>query len=494
MVMGRSRSVRHVKLALAAGALLALASCNALTGASDLEISACTACGSDEAGGGNVEGGGVDGAPRDSSSRDAIGDASIEGPGGYLDTSFGTAGILDIDDLLPNVHAVAVRADGRILVAGDASSDLAAVAITPAGVVDTTFGLGGRVIRGHGNVSSGYAVTFDSQGRALVAGVSVTVVPATGASTRYAYVVRMGPSAVDTTFGSNGGSGLGSWRGDKGGEEARGVVTAAGDSCVMVVSQGNDHVFVRLTGAGVPDGAFGDQGRGEVVNVGGAPVGIIGAPGGFVSGGSGSAFNLGQAVAVAKVSLVGLPAPNFGMASKGTSRIGPNNNQNGRALALQSDDKIVVAGDYDPNVINVRRQAAATRFTSTGIVDTTYGIAGKAEIDVSEPLVAKDTDAQSVAALVDAKGRALVVGTVTDKSTVVGGGGDRTRTWVARLRADGSLDPLFGTNGKLFVGTAPSRRQAYAAALQPDGNLVITGTDLNGGRAFVARIVTTTTK
>lgn len=491
--MRRSRSVRHLTVALAACALVALASCNALTGASDLEITACPTCGSDEAGGGNVEGG-ADGTTRDSSSPDALGDTSAEGPGGFLDTSFGTAGILDIDTLLPDVHAVAVRADGRILVAGDASSDLAAVAITPAGVVDTTFGMGGRVIRGSGNASSGYAVTFDSQGRALVAGVSVTVVPTTGASTRYAYVVRMGPSAVDTTFGSNGGSGPGSWRGDNGGEEAHGVVTAAGDSCVLAVSQGNDHVFVRLTGAGAPDGAFGDEGRGEVLDVGGAPTGIIAAPGGFVSGGTGSIVNVGPAVAVAKVSLVGLPAPNFGMASKAMSRIGPNNNQNGRALALQSDDKIVVAGDYDPNVINVKRQAAATRFTSTGAVDTTYGIAGKAEIDVSDPIVAKDSDAQSVAALVDSKGRTLVVGIVTDKSIAGAGGGDRTRTWVVRLRTDGSLDPLFGTNGKLFVGTAPSRRQASAAALQPDGRLVITGTDLNGGRTFVARIITTTTK
>ena len=104
--------------------------------------------------------------------------------------------------------------------------------------------------------------------------------------------------------------------------------------------------------------------------------------------------------------------------------------------------------------------------------------------------MARETETTNTNLALDSAGRALVVGNVYDK---LNAGGDRTRAWVARVRTDGTLDPLFGTQGKLVIGTAPAQLLVRCAALQPDGKLVIVGLDTNGNKLFLARIITSTT-
>lgn len=474
--------VAHV---VGASALVILVACNALNGASDLRIGDCEGCGAE--GGVGIEGGadGVGGG--DGPSNDGPkADVTSEGSGGFLDPSFGSGGIVALDNVLNDARAVAVRSDGRILVVGEAQNELAAVALIPSGVLDMTFGTNGRIlVNGTGSSSTGRACSFDSKGRALVAGSEVVV--AGMVSNRYAYAARIDGSLLDATFGSGG-----RWRGGSSGQEACGIVATANDAPVVAVVQGDDYAFWRLSAGGTVDGTFGDMGEGTVFNVGGQPGGLVAVTDGFVSGGTGNAPGIGRAFAAAKVSLSGVPVATFGALGKAFSRVSVDDNQGGRAIALQADGKIVIAGDYDPRVPMVKRVGAVTRLSPAGGVDATYGSGGKVAIDLTEPLVGRETETTSSAAVIDTSGRALVVGTVFDKP--VANTGDRTRVWIARLRADGSFDPLFGTNGKLFIGTAPARLEARGAALQPDGKLVVVGANQNGNTMFVARIVTSTIK
>lgn len=464
-----------------------LAACNALNGSGDLSVGPpCEGCDAVDGSSGNDATALVDGpstldpdAPLDGPGPDA----AKEGPGGTLDPTFGVGGLVVLDPPLVDPRAVAVRADGRIVVVGSFSNDLAAAAFTPAGVVDATFGTAGRVVKGSSDASYGSAIAFDSKGRAVIGGTAIVV--GTSLTTRYGYAVRIGESAVDTTFAT-----LGAVRGTTGGQEVRGVVITAGDSSVYAVSNGDDHRFLRLDANGAQDTSFGSSGTAIVDNVGGEPVGLVALADGFVSGGTGDTAT-GKALAATKVTLAGQPALTFGLGAKATSKVGPNNNELGRSIAAQADGKAVVAGDYDPNVGLVRRVAAVTRFTTTGQVDVSYGTGGKVAIDLTESAVARDTETTNTNVVLDAKGRALVVGSVQDKSLV--GAGDRFRAWVVRLDTGGSFDPLFGAQGKLVFGTAPARLEVRGAALQPDGKLVIVGVDTNGNKLFLARIITSTT-
>lgn len=462
-----------------------LVACNALTGAGDLTVSPCDGCEEIE-GGIRVDGAVPEDGPgptADGATDAPAGDTAKEGPGGTLDPTFGTGGFVVMDPLV-DPRAVAVRADGRIVVVGASSNELAAAAFTPTGGLDLTFGSAGRVIRGQGNSSVGSAVAFDSQGRVVVGGTSITV--ATYA-VHFSYAVRIGASQVDTTWGNGG-----SFRGGTGGQDVRGIVVSTGDAVVLAVADKNDHAFIRLGANGLLDDTFGANGTATVQNVGGEPTGLVARPDGFISCGTGSSLvGAGQSLATAKVSLVGQPVNTFGTLAKATSKLGPNNNENGRSIAAQADGKLVVGGDYDPNVNLVQRATGVTRFTTSGQIDSTYATAGKVAIDLSEPLVGRETETFDTNLLLDSSGRALVVGNVHDKLLA---GGDRYRGWIMRLRSDGTPDPLFGTQGVLVVGISLARLEVRGAALQPDGKLVIVGVDNNSNKLFLARIITSTTQ
>lgn len=467
---------------IAAGALVALASCNLLTGAADLTTDLCETCG---------EGGsGDDGGSSESSTLDRVGsdgsteDGGIEGPGGALDPAFGNGGTVDLDALL-SPYAVGARNDGRLLVVGESGNQLAALALQPSGAPDTTFGTNGRVVRNQGDQSNGRAISFDSAGRALVAGQSVTaMLPITST---FAHVVRFGNTGVDTTFAINGG-----WRGTNNGEYANGIVTSPTDGAMITVTGGSDHKILGLTPDGDLDQNFGSNGIGQVQGVGGATIGLVRAPDGYVTGGLGN-LPTGRSLAAARLTLAGAPVLTYGTTGKAYADIS-DDNETATALARQADGAVILAGDYDAKGSTAtRRIAAVGRIGPTGTADTAYGTAGKAEIDLTEPLVSREADTRIIAMFVDTKGRALVVGSVTDRP-VAPGMNERNRAWVARLKADGSFDPLFGVQGKVFLNPATVRITPTGAALQADGKLVVVGRNIgNGNRLWLARIITSTT-
>ena len=95
---------------------------------------------------------------------------------------------------------------------------------------------------------------------------------------------------------------------------------------------------------------------------------------------------------------------------------------------------------------------------SPGDLDTSFAGNGKKAINFG------GTD-EVQAVLVQPNGRIVLAGS----------GGASTSFCVARLRANGLLDTTFGSRGKRKIDFGGEDERAFAAALQPDGKIVVVG-------------------
>ncbi|MGE0028095.1 MAG: hypothetical protein AB7O78_02375 [Thermoleophilia bacterium] len=153
--------------------------------------------------------------------------------------------------------------------------------------------------------------------------------------------------------------------------------------------------------------------------------------------------------------------------------------ESGSAVALQPDGRIVVAGGTTAGG-NVDFAVARLR-NPQGDFDPAFGLGTGRSYTGFAP--AATDQAEAVALQPD--GAIVVAGTSN--------AGDGTDFAVARLRnPQGDLDPAFGGGtGRSLGGFAPgSRDSASAVALQPDGRIVVAGeTNVNGDYDFaVARL------
>jgi uncharacterized delta-60 repeat protein len=124
---------------------------------------------------------------------------------GSLDTSFGTGGkaVTPMSAGADSLYAVAIQADGKILLVGGAAAsggidDFALARYTTAGALDPTFGTGGRVTTPIGtSADSGRSVALQTDGRIVVAGLAYI-----GGSSDFA-LARYGVAQGDTRVGAN---------------------------------------------------------------------------------------------------------------------------------------------------------------------------------------------------------------------------------------------------------------------------------------------------
>ncbi len=124
-----------------------------------------------------------------------------------------------------------------------------------------------------------------------------------------------------------------------------------------------------------------------------------------------------------------------------------------RALALQSDGKIIAAGDMSHNAFTL------ARYNPDGSLDTSFDGDGKVLTD----LVGQD-EIKAVAVQSDGK--------------IVVAGRNYNDIAVARYNPDGSLDTTFDEDGIVVTGIASvygDNDDGRAIALQPDGKILVTG-------------------
>jgi uncharacterized delta-60 repeat protein len=144
-----------------------------------------------------------------------------------------------------------------------------------------------------------------------------------------------------------------------------------------------------------------------------------------------------------------------------------------KAVAIQSDGKIIVAGTSTANSSNI----VLARLNTNGSLDTSFG-AGNADgtPDGVVSLSLGDGDDVANALAIQADGKIVVAGTTTSIDT-------SSNIVVARLNTNGSLDISFGAgnidgtpDGVVSVSLGDGDDAANAMAIQADGKIVVAGT------------------
>jgi uncharacterized delta-60 repeat protein len=132
-------------------------------------------------------------------------------------------------------------------------------------------------------------------------------------------------------------------------------------------------------------------------------------------------------------------------------------------VLLQPDGRIVVTGTATTLWDGVRDDSdfAAVRLNADGTLDTGFGSAGRATVGLAGSLEFAN------AAALQPDGKILIAGRViADRASP-------NETLVARLNADGSLDPSFGTAGVRGFALSPLNDEAMDMVVQPDTRIVI---------------------
>lgn len=150
----------------------------------------------------------------------------------------------------------------------------------------------------------------------------------------------------------------------------------------------------------------------------------------------------------------------------------PNANINVSSIAVQSDGKILLGGDFtslSPNGGAAAARNRIARVNADGTVDTTF-----------DPNA--DSGVSSIA--VQSDGKILLGGSFN--TLAPNGGANVTRNRIARMNVDGTLDTAFDPNANNFV---------YSIALQSDGKILVGGAFTSVGgqtRSLFARLINDT--
>jgi uncharacterized delta-60 repeat protein len=239
---------------------------------------------------------------------------------GTLDASFGSGGQVttNFGNEYDYAYAVAIQSDGKIVAAGYAfiwsDFDFALARYNSDGSLDASFGSGGRVSTDFGGWDYAYAVAIQSDGKIVVAGYAPV-----GGNNNFALARYNSDGSLDTSFGSGGM-----------------VTTDFGSE--------NDRAS-----------AVAIQRDGKIVAAGFAMVG------GYPD------------FALARYNSDGTLDASFGNGGKVTTGFGSGNDF-ASALAIQSDGKIVVAGNA---VVSDYPGFALARYNSDGMLDDEFGNGGK---------------------------------------------------------------------------------------------------------------------
>jgi uncharacterized delta-60 repeat protein len=344
---------------------------------------------------------------------------------GSLDNSFNKNGkvITPIGRGKEIARDIAIQKDGKIIVAGTSVTDagryeFAIVRYYSDGSIDKSFNEGGKVTThlGSGDAEA-YAVTVQADGKILAAGYCQ------GTHDDFALVRYNPDGSLDKSFG-NGGMVIASF--GENSDDAIAGISLQCDQKILVVGYTSiashyDFALARFNSNGTFDLSFDGDGK-QTTDIGGATNDFAG------------------------------------------------------GIAIQHDDKIVLAG----YTVNHSEDFALIRYNKDGSVDKTFGANGKQVTDIGT-----SSGDKAVKVAMQEDGKIVLAGTVNNGTNNFG---------LARYNADGSIDKGFGNNGSLIsnVGTSSSDNQLNALDIQNDNKIVVAGFSSTAGsyNFIVARYTT----
>jgi uncharacterized delta-60 repeat protein len=369
--------------------------------------------------------------------------------GGTLDPTFGTGGTLTTavpsSDWSSYAYATATYPkegtgnDGKVVAAGTAFTyvnrklvqDMAVVRYNLDGTLDTTFGGTGEVLTSFGPGFNGATdVKVQSDGKVVAAGW------AGQSGSNFSLVRYNTDGTLDTSFGT-------------GGEVTRHFST----SLAANVYGGLDLSIDPNTNPLNPY-------AGKIV-----VAAQLGADTAVVS------------TVVLRLNTNGTPDTSFGSNGAGYVSISNLNGGDDASIAVQSDDRIVVAGIN--SVVPPIGPIGLARFNPDGTPDATFGSGGFVQGGLPHIIEI----AQSLTLQPD--GKIIVAGSTQQPNGSV-------QFMVARFNAaDGGLDTSFGTGG-VAVSTGFNVDQynhKVDVALEPDGRIVVAGTSAGRSTFALARFL-----
>jgi len=406
-----------------------------------------------------------------------ISSQGAQAAGGDLDPTFGTGGMVmtDLSRSTDIANAVAVQSDGKLVVVGQtyknndySTEDFAVARYNTDGTLDTTFGRGGKVrtdFPGLAAVPS--SVVIQPDGKIVVAGGAFPLFTFLGDFK----VVRYNPNgSLDRSFGSGGIVTTtfpeGSYAFDVA-LQPDGKIIAAG-TVFVDFNPGDisdtDFALARYNSDGSLDTTFGNGGtvmtdyfgfEDDVFSV------LIQPDGKIVAVGSANNPATFYDFAAARYLSNGAIDTTFGVSGKVSTDFGDQNFDRARSAALQSDGKIVAAG-FAISQNGVVQNFAVARYTSNGILDTTFSGDGKTQIDFG------NCCQSAMKVLLQSDGKIITVGGSNGESS-------EDDFLLARLSPRGSLDATFGVGGKVRTSFGDLNGGANGAALQSDGKIVAVG-------------------
>ncbi|MFI7635963.1 hypothetical protein [Nonomuraea sp. NPDC049400] len=376
---------------------------------------------------------------------------------GDLDPGFGSGGKVTTDFGGDDVaEGVAVQPDGKIVVIGRTIGVFALARYNSDGSLDSGFGSGGKVTTDFGGDDSASAVALQPDGEIVVVGHG-------GPGGDFALARYNSDGTLDSSFGADGrvttdfgGSG----------DAALAVALQADGKIVAAGAGGGTFVFAlaRYNSDGSLDSGFGSGGKVTTDLTGAsehARTVAVQSDGMIVAAGrSGGAGDF----AVVRYNADGGLDSGFGTLGVVTTSFGTFEDF-AEGMALQSDGKILAAG-YSGGTDS---DFALVRYNGDGTLDPGFGSGGKVTTDFAS---GGSDGANAVVLQADGK-------------IVAAGRGVGTFA-LSRYDSDGSLDPGFGSGGKVTTDFGTSA--ATAVALQADSKIVAAGfSGLVGGDFALAR-------
>lgn len=343
--------------------------------------------------------------------------ATMASTPGQLDTTFGTSGTVitsvNTGSTLvtgdETARAVVIQADGKIIVAGSTNNgsnrDMALLRYNANGTLDTSFGVTGYVTTAIGPGDDyASAVALQTDGRIVVAGSAFN-----GSNYDFALVRYLPNGTLDTSFNSTG------------------KVTTAFDTSNDAPSD----LAIQ------PDGKI-------------------------IAAGNMTSQFAGREFAMARYNTDGTMDTSFGVTGKVITRITDSNDYI-RAIALQTDGKIITAGHAR---VGSNDDVALSRHQMDGSLDTSFDLDGILTIPSANSCRAEGVAIQS------------------DGNIVVAGweatGANLSLFLLHRiLYANGALDFSFDGDGRVAIQLLTGENQAKSVAVQHDGKIIAGGYAVN---------------
>src|SRR6476646_10978550 len=405
---------------------------------------------------------------------------------GDLDPTFGTDGkvLTDFDHSTDIANAVAIQADGKLVVVGTtyrdnefSGEDFAVARYNPDGGLDKTFGVGGKVQTDFPSLAAvASSVVVPPDGKIVIAGGAFPLFTFLG---DFKVVRYNSNGSLDTSFGDGGivtttfpegsyafGVAL----------QTDGKIIAAGTVFVAFdpgESSDTDFALARYNPDGTPDATFGNGGQVSTDFLGledDAFSILIQPDGKIVAVGSANDPATFYDFAAARYLSNGSIDTTFGVGGRVRTDFCDQNFDRERSAALQPDGRIVAAGFAISHGGGVQNFAVA-RYTSSDVLDTTFSRDGKTQIDFG------NCCQSATKVLLQSDGKIITVGGSNGESS-------DDDFLLARLSPRGSLDNTFGIGGKVRTSFGDLNGGANGAALQSDGKIVAVGFQATFTREF----------